>query len=257
MLLSNAGASGGELWDGTVTLPTSTSVGLVSGGSIRRTRIRVEFRNPDGGLAFCGNGSRCAARFAYLRGLAGPRMVLETALGSVPAEVVDDRVRLTLPQPVDEGPVTLELAGERLTGHRVTAGVPHFVIFVPDVNDAPLERWGPGARRHPIFGTAGVNVDLVAESDDTLHVRTWERGVEAETLACGSGAVAAAFAWHRRGGAAHCRLVPRSGVLLHVRFEGASGSADGVILEGDARLVFEASLGPDAVTGFPADPRHA
>lgn len=215
-------------------------------------RARVRFLNPDGSDAFCGNGSRCAARFALLRGFAGPLMTLDTAAGDVPAEVDGDRVRLTLPAPEDRGSETIETAGVRIEGRRILAGVPHFVISVPDLAAAPLHVWGPRLRSNPRFGPAGTNVDLVRRREDgAVAIRTWERGVEGETLACGSGALAAARALGLDGRAdRRIFILPRSGVPLVVEL-GATPGVSPVVLEGDARLVFEGVVTPEGVEGFP------
>lgn len=210
-------------------------------------RLRVRFYNPDGSEAFCGNGTRCAARFARLRGLAGASMVLETLAGEVPAEVTGQSVRLRLAAPRDAGRHTLALREGSVEGRWVLAGSPHFVTFVDEPARELLERWGPEVRRHPRFGPEGVNFDLASTDGRTVTLRTWERGVERETLACGSGAVAAAFAARLDGAADRLAVLPASGIPLEVRFE-ETGS---VLLTGDARVVFEARIGPESTTGFP------
>jgi len=214
-------------------------------------RVRVRFYNPDGAPAFCGNGSRCAARYARAHDLAGDAMVLETALGDVPARVRGGRVRLELPAPEDRGRAAFELAATRIEGRSVLVGVPHFVAFAAGIASAPLHVWGPGIRTDPSFGDAGTNVDLAEwEEDGSLRVRTWERGVEAETLSCGSGAVAAAWVARLESGAGVVRVLPASGVPIEVsRADGAAGEAK-LFLESDARFVFEACLDPEATGGF-------
>jgi len=215
-------------------------------------RVRVRFFNPDGSPAFCGNGSRCAARFARERGFAGETMTLETEIGDLPAEVLGERVRLTLPPPRDAGRRGLEWNDERIEGRSIDAGVPHFVVWTDTVAGAPLHRWGPRVRRHPVFGADGTNLDLVARRPDGgLALRTWERGVEGETLACGSGAVAAAFAARLEGGPERVTVLPASGVPLTVTLAGPAAAPIRAILEGDARFVFEGRPGPDATRGFP------
>jgi diaminopimelate epimerase len=212
-------------------------------------RVRVEFRNPDGSPAFCGNGSRCAARFARLRGLAGASMVLETSVGEVPAVVDGDRVRLTLPVPRDGGEATVDVRGVQLVGRRISAGVPHFVVEAEEPDRAPLDSWGPVVRRHPVFGAEGTNLDLVGRTaGGVLAIRTWERGVEGETLACGSGALAAAFHLRpAREPGETVRVTPASGIGLTVTFPGPPDRPEAAVLEGDARVVFEGELGPDAL----------
>lgn len=216
--------------------------------------IGVRFHNPDGSQAFCGNGARCAARYAQRHGMAGASMVLRTAAGEVPAEVSGDVVRLLLPPPEDRRGVVVDVEGEPLAGRWITAGVPHFVVFVEDLAHAPLQRWGPIVRRHPCFGPEGTNLDLVQRlPEGALALRTWERGVEGETLACGSGAVAAAYAFRLEGGGEHTRLVPASGVALEVGLPGSRKAPESAILVGDARLIWEGQLSPEATTGFSAD----
>lgn len=218
---------------------------------VARDRVGVRFYNPDGSEAFCGNGSRCAARHAMVRGFAARSMVLQTLIGEVPAEVLERSVRLILPAPRANGPVRIGLGDESLEGYAVMAGVPHFVVFVEQVASAPLSRWGPAVRKHPRFGLEGTNLDVVeGRSAGVLSVRTWERGVEGETLACGSGAVAAAAAHRLRGGPQETQVIPASGVPLAVTLPGSAMAPQVAILEGDARLIFQGSLSPEATLGF-------
>jgi diaminopimelate epimerase len=203
-------------------------------------RIRTLFFNPDGTEAFCGNGSRCAARFALLRDWAGRKMVLETMDGEVPAEVADDEVRLVLPPPVDLGKIETVIEGVPLRCRWIRAGVPHLVVAVASVEEAPLEKWGPLLRRDPAVGPEGVNVDLVSGGGTgEIRIRTWERGVEGETLSCGTGAVAAAMAERLEGGTGEFRILPKSGIPLAVEIRGDTGRSDSATLTGDAKIVFE------------------
>jgi diaminopimelate epimerase len=218
-----------------------------------RDRVRVRFFNPDGTETFCGNGSRCAARYARERGLAADALVLETAAGEVHATVDGAHVRVTLPAPRDGGVTTIDVAGEPLTGRLVVAGVPHFVIEVGDPARAPLERWGPGARAHARFAPDGTNVDVLGPTEGaSIAVRTWERGVERETLACGSGAVAAAYAARLRGAGERLLVVPRSGVALEVELPGPPAAPLAAVLAGEARFVLRGRLAAES-----APPRGA
>jgi diaminopimelate epimerase len=218
---------------------------------LERDELRVEFRNPDGAAAFCGNGTRCAARYARLRGWAGPSMRLATCIGEVPAEVRGSLVRLTLPAPRDRGLRSVEVDGEQLRGRWIDAGVPHFVVSVAALHAAPLERWGPLVRQHADFAPEGVNLDLMQlEADSSVRLRTWERGVEGETLACGSGAVAAALAARLEGCAEELTVLPASGIAIEVDLPGDPGQPTLARMTGDARVIFEGRLGEDAVSGF-------
>jgi diaminopimelate epimerase len=210
-------------------------------------RVRVDFLNPDGSVAFCGNGTRCAARYAASRGYCGDRALLLTRIGEVPAEIHGGRVRLVLPPPKDRGRLTLSACGTRYDGRSVDSGVPHFVVEVEDVAAVALASIGPVLRADPAWGAAGANVDVVSRAaDGTHHVRTWERGVENETLACGTGAIAAALAARLGGAPETVRIVPASGVALEVTLRGAPGAPTSAELFGDARFVFEGTLSEEA-----------
>lgn len=212
-------------------------------------RVRVVFFNPDGGEAFCGNGSRCAARYAAMRGVTPEGvMILATSVGEVPAAVEGGVVRLTLPPPEDLGAIVLENGAEAVSGRWVIAGVPHVVLPVVGLSSYPLERVGPLLRRHPKFGPSGANVNVV-ESDERgrVHVRTWERGVESETLSCGTGAVAVALASRLAGAPETVVVVPRSGLMLTVTLPGDPVRPVLSRLTGDARFVFEGVLDPEAI----------
>jgi len=209
-------------------------------------RIGVSFVNPDGSSAFCGNGSRCAARYAHLEGLARARMVLVTDAGEIPAEVRDNTVRLKLPAPIDHGEREAVCDGIKHLGRFVTAGIPHFVVFVEDPATAPLESWGPALRRHPVFGSAGANVNLAAVDGARVRLRTWERGVERETLCCGSGAVAAALAARLRGAPERLEVWPRGGIPVRVELPGSAATPEHAVLEGEARVLFRGEVDPEA-----------
>lgn len=162
--------------------------------------FRMQFFNPDGREAeMCGNGARCIAALAHHSGVAPPLMNMETASGLVTAEVIaPDQVCLTLPPPCNMIPsITLEMPqGDKIEVFSVNTGVPHAIIMTQDINTPPIPDWGPSVRHHPAFAPQGTNANLLAPTDDpdTFNIRTFERGVEAETLACGTGMAAAAFA---------------------------------------------------------------
>jgi diaminopimelate epimerase len=211
-------------------------------------RVRMRFLNPDGSDAFCGNGSRCAARFAVLSGFAGKTLTLETAVGDVEARVFADRVSVTLPAPSDGGKRTIDTPSGPVEGRRIDSGVPHFVIAVDDVGRAPLAIWAPAIRCHPSFGIPGTNVDVVVlGSSGPIPMRTWERGVEGETLACGTGAVAVAMAARIAGAGETVRVMPASGSELRVTLPGPAERPDRAVLEGDARVILEGTLAPEGI----------
>lgn len=212
-------------------------------------RVRVVFFNPDGGEAFCGNGSRCAARYAAAKGMASASaMLLATSIGEVPAVVSGPTVQLTLPPPEDLGIVDLDSEAGTLHGRLIVAGVPHVVFPAENLGAYPLDKVAPALRRHPALGAPGANVNFVEiDVGGRVHVRTWERGVENETLACGTGAVAVALFARLRGAGERVVVVPRSGSLLTVSIPGDPAHPKTALLSGDARVVFAGSLSPEAI----------
>jgi diaminopimelate epimerase len=158
----------------------------------RRADFRWNFFNADGSVAeMCGNGGRCAARYASERGIAGRSMAFETLAGRIRAEVEGRRVKLQMTPPgglaVDQ---TLTLRGKRLRYSFLDTGVPHVVLFVPGIERIDLVGVGRGIRMHRAFAPRGTNVNFAQVRNGVVWARTYERGVEGETLACGTGAVA-------------------------------------------------------------------
>jgi diaminopimelate epimerase len=213
--------------------------------------IVADYFNADGGAArFCANGTRCAARLGSAAFGLGPDLVVLTGWGRVGARVAPDgRVTLRLPEPARPGRTltTLGLGEGRIGGEavEVNVGVPHLVVPVTDVaalEGLELDRLGPPLRRHPEM-PEGANVNFVARTGpSSLAVRTWERGVENETLACGSGAVASAAVATGAVGTAPVAVLTRSGETLLVEFDTAPGGLAGARLTGDARVVFEGEI---------------
>ena len=160
---------------------------------------RMRYVNADGSWAtMCGNGARCLARFALNADFEGPEVAFETDAGRYHATVAGDRpdcVRLYVPPATAlELNVSLEdpvpFSAEAV--HYVDTGTGHLVIFVNDVDAVPVAEWAPPLRRDARVHPPGANVNFVEVDGDTLHVRTYEKGVEAETLSCGTGVLAAA-----------------------------------------------------------------
>ena len=225
------------------------------------------YYNADGGeVEMCGNGSRCVARFAYLQKIAPAKHTIETLAGKVQAEVLGssgDRVRVRLPDPSDlRLDLKIEIEGKIHPGHFVNTGVPHVIYLVDDVETVDVVRLGRATRRHPLFAPRGTNANFVSMTDrKNLKIRTYERGVEDETLACGTGAIAAAIVTAALGKTAPpVSLLTRSQVVLGVDFKigpsaedyGAPFKKEGnvfkeIFLEGDARVIYKGELQTDAL----------
>ncbi len=214
-------------------------------------QIRLDYFNADGGLAsFCANGTRCAARYAVVRRLvSGREPVLETGWGEIPARVEEATVTLSLPSVSLRGdPIPIFLEGLPRHAFPIEVGVPHLVVFVEsDLARLPVERVAPPLRHHARLPD-GANVNFVhVEGRDAIAVRSYERGVEAETLACGSGVVASAVVAARQGLAApplSCET--RSGSRFTVSFREENGRAVEVTLSGDAREIYSGTLTREA-----------
>lgn len=209
------------------------------------------FYNADGSRAnMCGNGARCAARYAGLVGAAGEQVAFETGAGLVTARIRGAEVRVTLTPPGPVGaPVELKVGGETYTGYPVDTGVPHVVIPVPNVSRVDVEALGPPVRNDPRFAPEGTNVDFVSRlADGTLRVRTFERGVEGETMACGTGVTAAALVLASLGQASPpVTVVPLSGEALTVQFRREGEAFSDVSIVGPARVLFRGELEAEAL----------
>ena len=203
------------------------------------------FFNADGSEAdMCGNGGRCAARFAFVNGIAGKRMAFETLAGVMKAEIHGSQVKLQLTTATNlklDYPVALE--HRELFVSSVNTGVPHVILLTDDVDHAPVEELGRILRYHKEFSPHGTNVDFVTVVDrQNVRLRTYERGVEGETLACGTGAVAASVILKHKGLTGdRVNLRTRGGETLRVIV------GDEVYLEGDARIIYTGKLMQEAV----------
>ena len=212
--------------------------------------FKWRFFNSDGSQPeMCGNGARCVARFAYLNGIARSKMSFETIAGIVSAEVKNDRVKIKMTDPADlKVNYILELENGPLSLSSVNTGVPHVVIAVDNLDDVEVVRLGKEIRFHDSYAPAGTNVNFIcAGNDNTISIRTYERGVEDETLACGTGSVAAAVvAACRSGTKSPINVMTRSGESLCVYFKEKEGKFYDTYLEGDARIIYKGELWEDA-----------
>ncbi|MBI4773126.1 MAG: diaminopimelate epimerase [Deltaproteobacteria bacterium] len=222
--------------------------GLILVRNSKHADFGWRFFNSDGSIAeLCGNGARCAARYAYMTDVAPREMTLETLTGILRAVVVDDRrVKIEMPQPRDLSmDEQLFLGGERLSVSVINTGVPHAVVFVGRLDDFPILTAGRALRNHERFQPGGSNADFVRVlGGNQLAIRTYERGVEDETLACGTGAVAAALVGIKRNGMQPpISVVTKSGERLTVHAAYRSDSEFGqVFLEGATTIAFQGCI---------------
>ena len=213
------------------------------------------FMNGDGSIAeMCGNGARCAARFAYMNRIAPAAMRFKTLAGIISAEIVGDNVKIKMTAPHSlELSKTLTVGGRTMEVHSLNTGVPHAVVFVDDASSVPVGEWGREIRRHPHFQPAGTNANFVQLLGPyALHVRTYERGVEDETMACGTGAVASAMVAALAGKVKPpVKITTSGGDQLIIHFpEPESGQPPAeVFLEGAAKIIYDGHLREEAVIG--------
>ena len=207
--------------------------------------FKMRVFNSDGSEAeMCGNGSRCAALYAYAKKIAPADMKIETMAGILSANVQGQIVKVRLMDPKDiqwnlclvihECPYKVNIAN---------TGVPHVIHFVNDLETVEIKKLGPKMRYHEEFSPHGANVDFVKITDrnkNKIAVRTYERGVEDETLACGTGAVASAIiSAEAEKLVSPITVETKSGEILKVYFEHQEGNFKNVYLEGKAQLVYE------------------
>ena len=226
--------------------------GLILIEDAEATDFSWRFYNNDGSIAeMCGNGARCAARYAYQLGIAGQRMNFSTVAGVIEAEILGEQehvsVRMTEPFGYQDSNL-ISLGGQEREIFSINTGVPQAVVFV-DTDEIPLKLWGRTVRFHEDFEPAGTNVNFIRVLEDgNLHVRTYERGVEDETMACGTGVVASAIIAAMQGlTESPVEVITSGGESLMVQFELDGSKVTNVYLQGAARIIYEGQLTAEAL----------
>jgi diaminopimelate epimerase len=205
-----------------------------------------QFHNRDGGTAeMCGNGARCFARFIQRLTGVKDQVTFQTGAGVIRARFLGNQVEVNLTTPKDlRLAEKLNLSSGTETVHSVNTGVPHAVIFVQDADQAMVASLGAEVRRHAHFAPKGTNVNFVQRlGPDAIRVRTYERGVEGETLACGTGVTAAALIAARLNQfQSPVKVRVQGGDTLEVSFREANGEFCDVRLTGPAEFVFDGRI---------------
>ncbi len=210
--------------------------------------FKMRYYNADGGEAeMCGNGARCFGRFVnFLHNDKLTSIRFETLAGMISAEFEAGQVRINMSAPhslrLND---SLPVAGEQLTVHSLNTGVPHAVVFSDDLDNVDVRKLGAGLRYHEAFKPKGTNANFVKVlAPNSIAIRTYERGVEDETLACGTGMVACALIHHELTGAPSPIAVKvKGGDTLRIGFEEPSKSSyTNVTLFGPADFAFEGTV---------------
>jgi len=218
--------------------------------------FRMRYFNADGGEAeMCGNGARCFARFANKAAGAKGKISFETPAGVISAELAGDLVILQMTEPTDlRLSIPLRIGAEKRIVHFINSGVPHVVVRVTQVGHVDVSREGSAIRYHEMFSPKGANVNFIEKRGvDKVAVRTYERGVEDETLACGTGVVASALVFAvTENVKGPITVIARGGDELHVGFDRIDPPPQGsgvagkqfrnVTLTGPAEFAFEGTI---------------
>ena len=212
--------------------------------------FKWQFFNSDGSVAeMCGNAARCVAHLAFLKGIAGEKLSFETIAGIVTAEVRENvpKVKLTDPSPVNLDK-KIVIDGREFVLDIIDTGVPHAVTFTDNVESVDVFEWGRKIHRHECFQPRGTNANFAAVlGRHKMKVRTYERGVEDETLACGTGAVAAVLAAASRGLVdSPVDVIVQSGETLRIYFTKKDGRFIEIYLEGRVKIVYQGLLFEEA-----------
>ena len=216
--------------------------------------FKWRFYNSDGSSAeMCGNGARCVARFAYFNNISEKKMSFETDTGIISAEVINDRVKVKLSDPFDfKLDYKLELKKSCLTVSSVNTGVPHVVVMADEVDNADVVNTGRQIRFHERYSPAGTNVNFVCLNRDgsenlAIKIRTYERGVENETLAFGTGSIAGALVMAEKFGLkSPVNVITMGGESLKIYFKKDEKGFKDIFLEGDACIIYKGEIFKDA-----------
>ena len=219
---------------------------LVVEPSSGKADFRMRYYNCDGGEAeMCANGARCFAQFANQVLGGGIELRFETLAGIIRAEFHNKGVKLHLSEPKEMLlNRALEIEKRKISIHSINTGVPHVVTFVDDLETTPVRDWGAKIRYHTAFSPKGTNANFVEQLEPgRIAVRTYERGVEDETLACGTGVTASGLIYALLNGSeAPVSVLARGGDWLEVGFRKTLSGFEEVTLEGPGDFVFEGTI---------------
>ncbi len=212
----------------------------------KKADFKMRIINADSSEAeMCGNGARCIARFAQQLKLVSKRTRFETIAGIIEAEDTGSNIRLKMSNPCDmKLNMQLEVNGQKQIVHYIDTGVPHTILYFDNIENVDVMAIGSLIRHHKHFSPRGTNVDFVSiDNNDSLNMRTYERGVEGETYACGTGAVASAAISYALGKVKRMPIsIKVKGGSLRANLHYNKGVFSDVFLEGDAQIIYKGEL---------------
>lgn len=224
--------------------------GLILVETSKKASFRASFFNSDGSeFNLCGNGGRCVARFAFINVIASRRMSIETNAGCLSAEILINSVKLQMPLPIKiEMDKIIIVDDKKIKGYFIKIGDPHFIAFAKNINDMPFNSIAKKMRKSESFGMEGSNINLIMHKrENRFLIRTFERSIEQETLACGSGCVSAAIAlYYLKYPYSIYIFETQSGFPLTVYLNTSDNEITNLALEGDARIIYKGEAYPEA-----------
>lgn len=207
------------------------SDGVIILRNSERADFYMDFYNPDGSQSFCGNGSRCAVLYAHRLGIVSENGVFEAIDGSHEFEMTGETIQIRMRD--------VNKIDRRSDDFVINTGSPHYIIYTDNVEAIEIVGEAKKIRYNEEFAKSGINVNFVEPIDGGIKMRTYERGVEGETLSCGTGVTAAALSWGIRSNAGDKIKVTTPGGELFVKLKGDSDTSfTNIWLCGPAREVF-------------------
>ena len=197
--------------------------------------FQMMYYNSDGTESFCGNGSRCAVMHAKHLGWVTDECTFDSNDGTHTAEIHDDLVHLHMHD--------VEMVLVEDEGYILNTGSPHYIAYSDELEDLDILPAAHAIRYNEMFTETGINVNFLESKNGVLHIRTYERGVEDETLSCGTGVTAVALAMHSIGETEKTLITLQTqGGDLQISFNAENGTYNNVWLIGPAKLVFQGNL---------------
>lgn len=210
------------------------SDGLVLIESTSEANFHMNFFNPDGSQSFCGNGSRCAVRFAQQLGVVSQNGSFIAIDGLHDFNSDERNVHIHMRD--------VEMVQSQNDHYIINTGSPHYIQYVTDLDKMDVVSHGRSIRYNETFKAEGINVNFVEENDHGISIRTYERGVEDETLSCGTGVTAAALSYHMRHPEVNELTIKARGGELFVKWKHSNGRYTDIYLCGPAELVFDGKI---------------
>ncbi len=229
--------------------------GVILLESSQSADCRMRIFNADNSEAeMCGNGVRCFVKWIETIGCKKPYYIIDTMHRKIKASIKDSFVQVEMGIPKDlRWNIPIEFRDQNLVGHYLNTGVPHVVIFVENVDEIDVNSWGAAVRNHSNWGEQGANVNFVQFiSNQKIKARTYERGVEGETLACGTGATASALAAdyvygiHQISNPVRMMVETRSKENLFIEFSGKEEEFSNVSMSGPAQGIYRGEVDLDS-----------